>query len=238
MADLLSVRGATRDFGDSQGIFGLDLSVASGEIHALIGLNGAGKSTLMRVILGMLNLEEGYVRIAGVPVDHMPNDAWRGVGHLVERPFAYPDLTTRANLTLAARLHGVTRARIKPVVENALSEFALDRYEKLRTRHLSQGNRQRLGIASAVQHAPALILLDEPTNALDPAGVIQLRELLRQRAAQGAGVLISSHFLDEVARVADRISVLNHGRIIGALRPNGPDLERAFFELIRNDDEL
>jgi ABC-2 type transport system ATP-binding protein len=101
---------------------------------------------------------------------------------------------------------------------------------------LSLGNRQRLGLASALQHGPRIIVLDEPTNALDPAGVILLREALLQRAAAGAGILVSSHHLDEVARIADRISVINQGRLIGFLDPHGVDIERSFFGLVLADD--
>lgn len=237
MAERLMVREATRVFGPDAGLFGLDLSVAAGQVHALVGLNGAGKTTLMRAILGMLRLTGGSVQIEGVPLGRMPADAWRWVGHVVEHPFAYPELASRTNLALAARLHGVAPAQVADAVEAAITELGLDRYAHIPARRLSQGNRQRLGLAAALQHDPALIVLDEPTNALDPAGVILLRELLLRRASAGAGVLVSSHHLDEVARIADRIAVLNHGRIIGILDPDTPDLERAFFDMVRADDE-
>lgn len=237
MAEPLTVRDATRMFGPDAGLFGLDLTVAAGEVHALVGLNGAGKTTLMRAILGMLRLSEGALHIEGVPLARLPAPAWRRVGHFVEHPFAYPELTTHANLTLAARLHGVEPAQIADTVDTTVAELDLGRYTHIAARRLSQGNRQRLGLAAALQHHPALIVLDEPTNALDPAGVILLRELLLRRARAGAGVLVSSHHLDEVARIADRISVLNHGQIIGGLDPAAPDLERAFFEMVRTDDE-
>jgi ABC-2 type transport system ATP-binding protein len=122
------------------------------------------------------------------------------------------------------------------MAESAMAELDLARYAKVRGRRLSLGNRQRLGLAAALQHAPRLIILDEPTNALDPAGVVLLREALLHRARLGAGVLVSSHHLDEVARIADRISVMNDGLIIGALDPGTVDLERAFFSLVHSDD--
>ena len=104
---------------------------------------------------------------------------------------------------------------------------------------LSKGNnRQRVGLAAALQHQPDFVVLDEPTNALDPAGVLRLRKLLLHRAEQGAAILVSSHHLDEVARIADRIWVLNYGRLIGELEPGTPDLERAFFEMVYADDAL
>ncbi|WP_147919085.1 ABC transporter ATP-binding protein [Ruania zhangjianzhongii] len=237
MTDLLRVRGATRAFGPDAGLFGLDLAVTAGRVHALVGLNGAGKTTVMRAILAMLRLSQGDIHIDGARLDRMPAAAWRQVGHLVEQPFAYPELDTRTNLALAARLHGVESHAVAAVVDAAIIELGLGRYAAVAARRLSQGNRQRLGVAAALQHHPTLIVLDEPTNALDPAGVILLRETLLRRAAAGAGVLVSSHHLDEVARIADRISVLNHGRVVGTLDVGTPDLERAFFEMVHADDE-
>jgi ABC-2 type transport system ATP-binding protein len=123
------------------------------------------------------------------------------------------------------------------MVADVLAELNLGRYAETRTRTLSLGNRQRLGLAAALQHRPDIVVLDEPTNALDPAGVILLREALLRRASHGAGILVSSHHLDEVARVADTITVINNGSTIGTLDPDGVDLERAFFTLIHADDE-
>ncbi|WP_256829845.1 ABC transporter ATP-binding protein [Ornithinimicrobium faecis] len=237
MPDRLRVREATRVFGADAGLFGLSLSLAAGEVHAIIGLNGAGKTTLMRAVLGMLALTGGTVSIDGTPLARVPTVTWSRVGHLVEHLFAYPELDTRTNLEVAARLHGADSLSIPGIVDTAISELGLVRYAQVRAARLSQGNRNRLGLAAALQHDPSLIVLDEPTNALDPAGVILLRELLLRRAEGGAGVLVSSHHLDEVARFADRISVLNHGQIIGSLAPGEHDLERAFFDLVHADDE-
>ena len=122
------------------------------------------------------------------------------------------------------------------MVDAILAELNLAQYAGRRSRKLSLGNRQRLGLASALQHGPRIIVLDEPTNALDPAGVILLREALLRRAGAGAGILVSSHHLDEVARIADRISVINQGRLIGFLDPHGVDIERSFFGLVLADD--
>lgn len=237
MTDRLTIREATRSFGQDAGLFGVDLALGAGEVHAIIGLNGAGKTTLMRAALGMLRLTDGSICIDGTPLTRLPVPAWSRVGHLVENPFAYPELDTRANLELAARLRGLDASSIHGTVDTAIAELGLERYARVTARRLSQGNRNRLGLAAALQHHPSLIILDEPTNALDPVGVILLRELLLRRAESGAGVLVSSHHLDEVARFAGRISVLNHGQIIGSLPPGEADLERAFFDLVHADDE-
>lgn len=236
-AERLVVREAARVFGPDAGLFGLDLRVAAGEIHALVGLNGAGKTTLMRAVLGMLRLTEGTVEIDGVSLARLPVTAWGRVGHLVGQPVAYPELDCRTNLELAARLQRTAPATVPDVVCAALGDLGLDRYAGVRARRLSQGNVQRLGLAAALQHHPSLVVLDEPTSALDPAGVILLRELLLRRAAAGAAVLVSSHHLDEVARIADHIWVLNHGRIIGSLDAGTRDLEREFFAALHADDE-
>ncbi|WP_433157927.1 ABC transporter ATP-binding protein [Kribbella sp. CA-247076] len=230
---VVEARALWRTFDDGTGARGVDLTVAPGEIHALVGLNGAGKSTLMRLLLGMLAPTAGTVTIAGRRGDQID---WSRVGHLVEYPLAYRELTCRQNLALGARLHGVPAGEITRMVDAAIVELGLSQYADRRTGKLSLGNRQRLGLASALQHKPRLIVLDEPTNTLDPAGVILLREALLRRADAGAGVLVSSHHLDEVARIAQRISVLNAGRIIGTLDPYGVDLERAFFDLVHRDD--
>jgi ABC-2 type transport system ATP-binding protein len=230
----IEARGLTRVFPGGAGVRGIDLDVAPGEIHALVGLNGAGKSTLMRLLLGMLRPDAGTVRIDGYPLERAP---WARVGHLIENPLAYGELDSRTNLALAARLHGVPRGDTAPMVEAILTELGVDRYAAVRARRLSLGNRQRIGLCAALQHRPDVIVVDEPTNALDPAGVILLREALLRRAAGGAGVLVSSHHLDEVARIADRISVINSGRLIGTIDPHGVDIERTFFTLVHADDE-
>ncbi|MFC8850274.1 MULTISPECIES: ABC transporter ATP-binding protein [unclassified Micromonospora] len=230
----IRLRGLTRTFDGGAGVRGVDLDVDAGEIHALVGLNGAGKSTLMRLLLGMLRPDSGTVRLDGCPLGSAP---WSRLGHLVEVPLAYGELTGRANLMLAARLHGVPASAAAPMVERVLTELNLHPYATIRARRMSLGNRQRLGLAAALQHDPDIIVLDEPTNALDPAGVISLREALVRRVSAGAGVLVSSHHLDEVARVADRITVMNAGRTIGTLDPHGVDIEREFFALVHFDDE-
>jgi ABC-2 type transport system ATP-binding protein len=233
----LDARGLSRSFGPKRAVDEVALVVEPGQVRALVGLNGAGKTTLMRLLLGMLRPDQGTISIGGISISELPTDRWARVGHLVETPFAYPELSVRANLTMAARLRLVDSTRIDEVVERGIAELELGAYERVLSRRLSQGNRQRLGLAAALQHHPGLLVLDEPSSALDPAGVILLREAILRRRDAGAGVLVSSHHLDEVARIADRITVMNHGRLVGTLDPETPDLERAFFTTIHADDE-
>ncbi|WES63051.1 ABC transporter ATP-binding protein [Microbacter sp. GSS18] len=228
----LELCGASRVFRGGAGVFDLELTVGAGEIVALVGLNGAGKTTLMRLALGMLRPDAGDVRVLGHPIGRAPAAAWARVGHLVEMPLTYPELTATQNLEASARLRGADPA----CVAKSLDRWLLRAYADRRTRRLSLGNRQRVGLAAALQHDPDLLVLDEPTNALDPAGVLVLRDALIERADAGAAVLVSSHHLDEVSRIAHRIVVMNGGRLIGELTPGEPELERVFFEHVRADD--
>ena len=232
----ISAVGVTRTFPGGAGIHDVTITVRPGTIHAIVGLNGAGKTTLMKVLLGMLRPAAGEVRLDGIPLGALPAPAWSRVGHVIEHPLAYGDLTVRENLLLAARLHGLSAAAAGQTVDVALAGFALEPYAPVRSRRLSAGNRQRVGLAAAMHPRPRIVVLDEPTSTLDPAGVLLLREALRSRRAAGAAVLVSSHHLDEVARIADRITVLNSGRVIGTLDPADADLERAFFARVLADD--
>lgn len=230
----LAFDGVTRRFRGGGGVTDVSLQVASGEIVALLGLNGAGKTTLMRLALGMLRPRRGSVQLFGRTLPTLPAVCWAEVGAVIETPPAYPELTVAENLHIARRLRGL---RAPKIVDDAVAAWQLGAVVDRRFRRLSMGNRQRVGLAAAMQHDPRLIVLDEPTTALDPTSVLLLREQLSRRAGHGAAILISSHHLDEVARIADRVLLMNAGRLIGELETTGPDLERVFFERIRQGDE-
>lgn len=241
-APVLRLCAVRRAFGDDVAVEGLDLTVRVGEIHAVVGLNGAGKSTLMRLALGMLRPDAGTVglQLAGLPevaAWRAPARVWSEVGHLVEAPFAYPELTVVEMVRAAARLRGLSREHAGPAANRVVRTLELTRWADRRTSALSMGNRQRLGLTCAAVHRPRLLVLDEPTTALDPAGVLLVRTWLRDTRASGAGVLVSSHHLDEVARTADRITVIHRGRAIGSLPPRGVDLERQFFAMVYAAEE-
>ncbi|MFF1633065.1 ABC transporter ATP-binding protein [Leifsonia sp. NPDC058248] len=237
VAEGMVLRSVSRTYGGAVGVRTLSLVVARAEVHALVGLNGAGKSTLLKLLLGMLRPDSGTVSIGGEDIRTAGARLWSRVGQLVETPLTYPEFTVTGNLLMNAALHDVAPGRRRAMVDTAIAEFGLGEYADRRARVLSSGNRQRLGVAAALQHRPGFVVLDEPTNALDPAGTILLRDALRKRAEDGAAVLISSHHLDEVARVADRITVMNAGRLIGHLDPGTAELEKAFFALVLHDDE-
>lgn len=220
----------TRSFGDETAVDGVDIEVRTGEIHAVVGLNGAGKTTLMRLLLGMLKPDSGRATVLGKDAHAAPATLWRSVGHLIETPFAYPELTVLENVKASALLRGVERPHT--AANDVLSRFELAHWSDRRASTLSLGNRQRLGLASSLVHRPAILILDEPANALDPAGVVFVRDLLKEHAAAGGSVFVSSHHLDQLARVAHRITVMHRGNVVGSLDPSGVDLEQSFFDLV------
>lgn len=232
----LEIHGAIKRYGDLEALTGLDLAVETGEIHAIVGLNGAGKTTAMKAIVGHTALDAGEIRVLGTPASGPSRAALSRLGFAIDHPFGYPELTARENIVAAARLHALDLDAARAAAERWIARLGLEPWADRRARGLSLGNRQRLGLACAIAHEPDLIILDEPTNALDPAGVLILRDTLVDAAARGAGVLVSSHHLDEVSRVAHRISVVHAGRVVGSLEPGQVDLERRFFALVRDWD--
>lgn len=233
---LLALTDVVHRYPSGAGVHGLSLEVQAGQVHAVVGLNGAGKSTLMRLALCMIDAQAGQVQVFGTSVRSGAVE-WGRVGHAVEGAESYPELTVFQNLLMAARLHGLARSQAGAAVESVIEELDLAGLTDRAARALSSGNRQRVRIAASLLHAPELVILDEPTAFLDPAGVVLLRRVIRARAAQGVGFLVSSHHLDEIARTGDTITVVNQGRIIGALDPGGVDIERAFFAQVHADIE-
>lgn len=207
---VINVHGVSKRYGILAAVNEVSLEVRAGEVYALLGLNGAGKTTLIRMLLGMVRPTAGCLEVAGRPVAE--RSVWGQVGYLVESPSAYPDLTVRENLEVARRLRLLPDAG---VVDQAVDRFGLGQYEGSKARTLSLGNAQRLGLAKAMLHRPQILVLDEPVNGLDPAGVVEIRQLLIDLAREdGVTVLLSSHLLSEVARVATRIGILHEGRLI------------------------
>ncbi|MFI9811311.1 ABC transporter ATP-binding protein [Saccharothrix variisporea] len=212
MTGVVEAAGLVKRYGDVVAVDGVSLSIGRGEVYALLGLNGAGKTTTIRMLLGMVRPTEGSVRVLGSVVGRGRREVWARVGYLVEEPAAYPELTVVENLRVVAGLRGLRGRR---EVEEVVSRLGLDAYADRRAGTLSQGNAQRLGLAKALLHRPELLVLDEPANALDPAGVVEVRELLRGLSREhGVTVVLSSHVLAEVARLATRIGVLHEGRLL------------------------
>ncbi|TDC92308.1 ABC transporter ATP-binding protein [Actinomadura sp. 7K507] len=204
---MMETHGLTKRYGRTTAVEALSLRVDPGEVYGFLGLNGAGKSTAIRMMLGMTRPTGGSVRLLG-----RAEPDWSRVGHLVDGAHAYPGLTVRENLEISRRLR---RVRDRHAVDEAMTLFGLVPYRDKRAGTLSMGNAQRLGLAKAVLHRPALLVLDEPANGLDPAGIVELRGILRRLAhEEGTAILVSSHILAEVARTADRIGVIDQGRML------------------------
>jgi ABC-2 type transport system ATP-binding protein len=175
-------------------------------------LNGAGKTTTIRMLLGMIKPSAGTACVLQTRVRLDSREPWASVGHLVETPHAYPELTVLENLEVARRLHpGTSQQAIHRIIER----LGLAAYADRRAGTLSLGNAQRLGLAKALLHDPRLLILDEPANGLDPAGIVEIRELLLELTReQGVTVFMSSHILGEVSRLAQRIGIIHQGRLL------------------------
>ena len=202
-------------YGKVTAVDGLSLRVAQGEIYAFLGLNGAGKTTTIRMLLGMVKPTAGEVCVLGTRIRVGERKPWSRVGYLVETPYAYPELTVRENLETMRRLRPGTEPQ---AVDRIIERLALTAYADRRTGTLSHGNAQRLGLAKALLHNPDLLLLDEPANGLDPAGIVEIRNLLIELAHEhGVTVFMSSHILGEVSRLAHRIGIIHQGRLLQEL---------------------
>lgn len=207
--------GLSKSYGTVRAVNLVDLRVKQGEIYGFIGLNGAGKTTTIRALLGMIRPSAGSVKVLGQAVGPYGRGPWQRVGHLVESPVAYPELTVRENLEIARRLHGISD---KDASARVIEHLTLAPYADRKAGTLSTGNFQRLGLARALLHEPELLILDEPANRLDPAGVVEIRELLAGLAREkGVTVFMSSHILTEVDRLATRIGIIHQGRLIKEL---------------------
>jgi ABC-2 type transport system ATP-binding protein len=215
MSFAVETNGLSKFFGQVHAVDSINLRVGQGEIYGFLGLNGAGKTTTIRALLGMIKPSTGSVKVLGQAVGPFGRGPWRRVGHLVEMPVAYPELTVTENLEIARRMQGIpdTSATSRVVERMGIASYA-DR----KAGELSTGNLQRLGLARALLHEPELLILDEPANGLDPAGVVEIRELLASLAREkGVTVFMSSHILTEVDRLATRIGIIHKGRLLEEL---------------------
>ncbi len=221
-------------YGNVTAVKHLSLRVAQGEIYAFLGLNGAGKTTTIRMLLGMIKPTWGTAHVLQTRVRLGSREPWASVGYLVETPHSYQELTVYENLEVARRLHpGTTPKAVSDIIER----MGLATYADRRAGTLSQGNAQRLGLAKALLHAPRLLLLDEPANGLDPAGIVEIRELLLTLTReQGVTVFMASHILAEVSRLAQRIGIIHNGYLLQELDVDELERNRRRRLLLRARD--
>ncbi len=206
----------TKKFKDLIAVNNISLEVESGEIYGFVGLNGAGKTTTIRLLLGMIKPKknQGTVKLFGKDIRN--NFAlWNDVGYMVESTDSYPNLSVRENLEVFFNLRKLID---KNLIDNVIDRLKLKDYHNAKAKHLSLGNLQRLGLAKVLMHRPKLLLLDEPMSGLDPAGIIEIREMLKELSRNGTTIFISSHILGELSKLVTKIGIIHKGRLIKELK--------------------
>ena len=211
-APVIDVQDLTKSFGSNVAVNRLSMQVQKGEIYGFIGLNGAGKTTTIRMLLGMISPSGGTCWLNGRKITGGMSDIWEKVGYLVEIPYSYPELSVWENLEIIRRLRYISD---KSLVDSIINKLKLSHYRKRKAKNLSLGNAQRLGLAKALIHNPDILILDEPANGLDPAGIVEIREMLIDLALNdGVTIFISSHILGEVSKFATRLGIIHEGKLI------------------------
>jgi ABC-2 type transport system ATP-binding protein len=213
--NIIQTENLTKRYGPVTAVDNVSIHVLQGEIYGFLGLNGAGKTTLIRLLLGLISPDSGTCKL----FEKEPKQAteiWNDVGYLIEIPFSYPNLTVVENLEVILKLRGLSD---KFLIDEVIERLHLTQYKNKKEKYLSLGNKQRLGLAKALIHKPKLLILDEPTNGLDPAGIVELRELLRELSEKhNTTVFLSSHILTEIAKLTTRIGVIHNGALIKEIK--------------------
>lgn len=205
----IQIEGLTKEFGALRAVDGLTVDVEQGGVIGLLGPNGAGKSTTIRMLLGLIRPTSGTATVLGRSIEH-PSGYIEHVGALIETPAFYPKLSGDANMRTLATLDGQPTSRIDEVLEIVkLTSRRADRVSEY-----SLGMKQRLGIAAALLRDPDILILDEPMNGLDPAGIVEVRGLMKDLSQQGNTILVSSHLLSEVQAIADQVVIIDKGRLV------------------------
>jgi len=236
---VLTLKDITRRRAGRRAVENLNLELHAGQVLGLLGVNGAGKSTTLSMIAGALRPDSGDILLNGRDFLEYPELACQRLGWLPERAPLWAELTVSEHLDAHGQLRGITGKRLRDARHAIVERLELQPLARRLAGVLSQGQRQRLGLACALLHRPALLVLDEPANALDPVQVAALRALIREQAAAGTAVILSTHLLAEVTAVCDRVAILHEG----TLRHDGPvgvddhaALERTFFDIAMSGD--
>jgi ABC-2 type transport system ATP-binding protein len=212
MDKIIQTENLSKNFKKVRAVNSISISIGKGEIYGFLGLNGAGKTTTIRMLLGMIRPTSGAAYLNGKRVSAGNPELWENVGNLVEIPYSYPDLTVYENLDIIRRLRFI---KDRNTVNEIIEKLGLYPYYNIIAKNLSLGNAQRLGLAKALIHNPQILILDEPANGLDPAGIVEIREMLQDLAInKGVTIFISSHILGEVSRFATRIGIIHEGELI------------------------
>jgi ABC-type multidrug transport system ATPase subunit len=213
---MIRTRGLTKTYGHVRAVDAVDLDVREGDVYGFLGANGSGKTTTVRMLLGLVMANDGEAELFGEPMPKSSSTVLPRIGALVEGPGAYPHLSGRANLALfdAAAGPRVRRADRQARIGEVLEQVGLDPSDKRPTKAYSLGMKQRLGLAAALVRRPPLLVLDEPTNGLDPQGIRDIRELLLALNREGTTIFLSSHLLAEIEQMSTRVGVLDRGRLV------------------------
>lgn len=213
MTDLvIETKGLTKVYGDQTVLNAVNLHVKRGRIYGLLGRNGAGKTTIMKTVLGLTSITSGEIEVFGQNIMKHEKELYPRIGAIIETPGFYPNLTGTENLEIFAKLRGTASSN---AVEHAMNVVGLPFKDKKLFSNYSLGMKQRLGIANAILHDPELLILDEPTNGLDPIGIAEVRKFIKTMSMeQGKTILISSHILSEIALLADDVGIIDHGVLL------------------------
>ncbi len=211
---MLNVAGLCKRYGDAEVVRGIDLQVRRGECFGLLGPNGAGKTTTLRLLLGLIEPDAGRIELAGIPVPARAREARMKIGVVPQMDNLDPDFSVRENLLAYGRYFGMTKAAIAARVPELLDFAGLAHKADARIVQLSGGMKRRLTLARALVHDPDILFLDEPTTGLDPQARHLIWQGLRRLIAAGKTIVLTTHFMDEAERLADRLAILDHGRIV------------------------
>ena len=206
--------GVTKKYGEKVAVNNIDLHVRAGEIFAFLGPNGAGKTTSIKMMIGLLWPSSGKIELAGFDVQANARSAKRSIGYVPDQPELYDKLTGREFLQFVADMHGLSPEVASKAIDEQANNFVLHDYFDKLTEDYSHGMKQRVAFAAALIHDPAVVILDEPMVGLDPKSMRLVKDLLRRRADQGKTVFMSTHTLSVAEEIADRLAVINHGRLM------------------------
>ncbi len=215
---MIEVEGISKRYGDLYAIRDLSFSVEKGDVVGFLGPNGAGKTTTMRILTCFFPPAEGKARVAGYDVFDDSLEVRRRIGYLPENPPLYSDMTVRGYLRFAAKIRDVPSRQVTKRVSEVMGRCGLEKMDERLIGHLSKGYRQRVGLAQALVHDPPVLILDEPTRGLDPAQIIEVRELMRS-LSQEHTIILSTHILPEVSQVCKSVAILSNGRIVASGTP-------------------
>jgi len=213
MKTLLSAQSLSRSFGNHLAVNNISFEVCQGEVLGFLGPNGAGKSTTMKMLTGNLAPDQGEIMINGFDLFDQAQQAKAQIGYLPEQPPLYKELTVKEFLRFCAQINRIPSANISTALDSAIERCGLTDVTQRLIGHLSQGFQQRVGIAQAIIHSPAVVILDEPTSGLDPIQIREIRHLIRNIAIEHS-VILSTHILPEVQTLCDRVQIINHGKLI------------------------